>query len=341
MSRPPAGLAAAADELSPTSYLGPRAIPNLFRGGKVTSGLSSLRLVEGSSNGGDEVGTDMGKGGGIPDDGASDLPNERMGLGGGDGDNTGTGDDTGSGGDTGSDGDGIEGSGGEGIWGSGEDHGESGDDGCGGCVAQDISLETALFLRRWGLIVAASMSSSSSSSSLLAYPSSSPSSTSISRKSQDPSSGSHRHPQPGPGTINLERVGPEERPLRMGPLASQAAQVACRDLEAAFEYPDEFHSPILLCFIGMEMMQNIYACSDSLLLTPLCCDDIHDVTPRVFALARCDRLVLEPLVIENYVSLIRKKFSWGTIFPIGLKRYSDPKEEPIEKAPLMELVECS
>nr|GFB72621.1 hypothetical protein [Tanacetum cinerariifolium] len=27
---------------------------------------------------------------------------------------------------------------------------------------------------------------------------------------------------------------------------------------------------------------------DSLLLTPLCCDDIHDVTPRVFALARCD-----------------------------------------------------
>nr|GFA65418.1 hypothetical protein [Tanacetum cinerariifolium] len=25
---------------------------------------------------------------------------------------------------------------------------------------------------------------------------------------------------------------------------------------------------------------------DSLLLTPLCCDNIHDVTPRVFALAR-------------------------------------------------------
>ncbi|GJY45794.1 putative reverse transcriptase domain-containing protein [Tanacetum coccineum] len=28
-----------------------------------------------------------------------------------------------------------------------------------------------------------------------------------------------------------------------------------------------------------------------LLLKPLCCDDIHDVTPRVFALAGCDRLV--------------------------------------------------
>ncbi|GJT63339.1 ty3-gypsy retrotransposon protein [Tanacetum coccineum] len=79
--------------------------------------------------------------------------------------------------------------------------------------------------------------------------------------------------------------------------------------------------------------------SDSLLLTPLCCDDIHDVTPRVSALAGCDRLVSEPLVIENYVSLIRKKFCWGTIFPIGLKRYRDPKEEPIEKEPLMELKE--
>ncbi|GJX41872.1 hypothetical protein Tco_0256862 [Tanacetum coccineum] len=31
-----------------------------------------------------------------------------------------------------------------------------------------------------------------------------------------------------------------------------------------------------------------HACSDSLLLTPLCCDDIHDVTPRVSALAGCD-----------------------------------------------------
>ncbi|GJS65593.1 putative reverse transcriptase domain-containing protein [Tanacetum coccineum] len=31
-----------------------------------------------------------------------------------------------------------------------------------------------------------------------------------------------------------------------------------------------------------------YACSDSLLLTPLCCDDIHDVTPRASALAGCD-----------------------------------------------------
>ncbi|GJS07863.1 putative reverse transcriptase domain-containing protein [Tanacetum coccineum] len=42
-----------------------------------------------------------------------------------------------------------------------------------------------------------------------------------------------------------------------------------------------------------------YAFSVSLLLTPLCCDNIHDVTPRVSALAGCDRLVSEPMVIES------------------------------------------
>ncbi|GKA21672.1 hypothetical protein Tco_0701661 [Tanacetum coccineum] len=48
-----------------------------------------------------------------------------------------------------------------------------------------------------------------------------------------------------------------------------------------------------------EDCETFYACSDSLLLTPLCCDDIHDVTPRVSALAECDRLVSEPLVMEK------------------------------------------
>ncbi|GKC94663.1 reverse transcriptase domain-containing protein [Tanacetum coccineum] len=36
-------------------------------------------------------------------------------------------------------------------------------------------------------------------------------------------------------------------------------------------------------------MKVSYTCSDSLLLTPLCCDDIHDVTPSVSALAGCDK----------------------------------------------------
>ncbi|GJW23781.1 hypothetical protein Tco_0034403 [Tanacetum coccineum] len=48
-----------------------------------------------------------------------------------------------------------------------------------------------------------------------------------------------------------------------------------------------------------------YAFSVSLLLTPLCCDDIHDVTPRVSALAGCDRLVSEPLVIEKSYLLMK------------------------------------
>ncbi|GJY79123.1 hypothetical protein Tco_0484924 [Tanacetum coccineum] len=53
------------------------------------------------------------------------------------------------------------------------------------------------------------------------------------------------------------------------------------------------------------------------------------------------RLVFSPRrgVTDCYVSLIRKKFRWGTIFLIGLKHYRDPKEEPIEKEPLMELKE--
>ncbi|GKB65309.1 putative reverse transcriptase domain-containing protein [Tanacetum coccineum] len=39
----------------------------------------------------------------------------------------------------------------------------------------------------------------------------------------------------------------------------------------------------------------------SLLLTPLCCDDTHDVTLCISALAGCDRLVSEPLVIDKKV----------------------------------------
>ncbi|GJT60207.1 hypothetical protein Tco_1003740 [Tanacetum coccineum] len=38
-----------------------------------------------------------------------------------------------------------------------------------------------------------------------------------------------------------------------------------------------------------QILEPFYACSDSLLLTPLCCDEIHDVTPRVSTLAGCDK----------------------------------------------------
>ncbi|GKB02352.1 hypothetical protein Tco_0830441, partial [Tanacetum coccineum] len=42
-----------------------------------------------------------------------------------------------------------------------------------------------------------------------------------------------------------------------------------------------------------------YACSDSLLLTPLCCDDIPEVTPCVSALAGCDTIPTPPITIES------------------------------------------
>ncbi|GJV64660.1 hypothetical protein Tco_1475488 [Tanacetum coccineum] len=57
----------------------------------------------------------------------------------------------------------------------------------------------------------------------------------------------------------------------------------------------------------VEVSLESYACSDSLLLTPLCCDDIHDVTPRVSALAGCDRLVSEPLVIEKLLRRVKSR----------------------------------
>ncbi|GJX23241.1 putative reverse transcriptase domain-containing protein [Tanacetum coccineum] len=41
--------------------------------------------------------------------------------------------------------------------------------------------------------------------------------------------------------------------------------------------------------IVCKILSSKLSISDSLLLTPLCCDDIHDVTPRVSALAGCDR----------------------------------------------------
>ncbi|GJW14622.1 retrovirus-related pol polyprotein from transposon TNT 1-94 [Tanacetum coccineum] len=64
--------------------------------------------------------------------------------------------------------------------------------------------------------------------------------------------------------------------------------------------------------------------SDSLLLTPLCCDVIHDVTPRVSALAGCDILVSEP-VMSPSASASGAKFHWGISFATGRKRFTDPE----------------
>nr|GEY20258.1 reverse transcriptase domain-containing protein [Tanacetum cinerariifolium] len=96
----------------------------------------------------------------------------------------------------------------------------------------------------------------------------------------------------------------------------------CGPMRVETENSGEFHSPILLCFswdgndekyvlIDVIIWQEVpttlcgYEPLDSLLLTPLCCDDIHDVTPRVFALTGCDRLVSEP---GCYISRFTQRF---------------------------------
>ncbi|GJR64290.1 reverse transcriptase domain-containing protein [Tanacetum coccineum] len=62
-------------------------------------------------------------------------------------------------------------------------------------------------------------------------------------------------------------------------------------------------------------LQN-YACSDSLLLTPLCCDNIHEVTPRVSALARCDawdRMGTPTQCVNVCVVHSGKQYVWDNI----------------------------
>ncbi|GJW43481.1 hypothetical protein Tco_0072280 [Tanacetum coccineum] len=57
------------------------------------------------------------------------------------------------------------------------------------------------------------------------------------------------------------------------------------------------------------------------------------VAPRVSALTGCDRLVSEPMVIENILAMFSptsKKSRWGTVFPPRLKSYMEPLVEPKE-----------
>ncbi|GJT71854.1 hypothetical protein Tco_1031140 [Tanacetum coccineum] len=63
-------------------------------------------------------------------------------------------------------------------------------------------------------------------------------------------------------------------------------------------------SIVILSFMNASQLvcPAIYACGDSLLLTQLCCDDIHDVTPRVSALAGCDIDVKEAGLHCNVIS---------------------------------------
>ncbi|GJZ41571.1 hypothetical protein Tco_0588457 [Tanacetum coccineum] len=78
------------------------------------------------------------------------------------------------------------------------------------------------------------------------------------------------------------------RILRLREVARATARIA---LEFAPEFGYVYCMDFVECYL---LLLGSYAFSVSLLLTPLCCDDIHDVTPRVSALAGCDRLVSEP-----------------------------------------------
>ncbi|GJW48453.1 putative reverse transcriptase domain-containing protein [Tanacetum coccineum] len=72
-----------------------------------------------------------------------------------------------------------------------------------------------------------------------------------------------------------------------------------------------------------------YACSDSLLLTPLCCDDIHDVTPRVSALAGYDK--------EDSIQQIKSEERRQGIRDVGYgirDTWVDPAEAVPEIAPM-------
>ncbi|GKC31871.1 hypothetical protein Tco_1039165, partial [Tanacetum coccineum] len=62
-----------------------------------------------------------------------------------------------------------------------------------------------------------------------------------------------------------------------------------------------------------------------ILLTPLCFDDTHDVTPRVSALAGCNILVSEP----GYREVVLSR-------PTGYSLSEDPEDESIEEEPFEE-----
>ncbi|GJS64301.1 hypothetical protein Tco_0678865 [Tanacetum coccineum] len=58
---------------------------------------------------------------------------------------------------------------------------------------------------------------------------------------------------------------------------------------------------------------------------PLCCDDIHDVTPRVSALAGCDRLVSEPLCTSPLFVWVGEKVHNSVAFATGCKSIKNSK----------------
>ncbi|GJZ61286.1 reverse transcriptase domain-containing protein [Tanacetum coccineum] len=79
-------------------------------------------------------------------------------------------------------------------------------------------------------------------------------------------------------------------------------------------------------FVYVYRLDFVMHFSVSLLLTALCCDDIHDVTPRVSALAGYDILVSEPDYRELAMSPpIRRKYRDLVAFATGCRRIKNCK----------------
>ncbi|GJT82741.1 hypothetical protein Tco_1057083 [Tanacetum coccineum] len=95
------------------------------------------------------------------------------------------------------------------------------------------------------------------------------------------------------------------------------------DVEEAFKQMKQLIAELPMLTAPMEkeeLIGIIYAFSDSLLLTPLCCDDIHDVTPRVSALAGCDTKDAQAKEIAGLKKRIQKLERKKVIKNYRLKR---------------------
>ncbi|GKE26795.1 putative reverse transcriptase domain-containing protein, partial [Tanacetum coccineum] len=113
------------------------------------------------------------------------------------------------------------------------------------------------------------------------------------------------------------------RILRLREVARAAARIA---LEFAPEFVYVYCMDFIECHL---ILLGSCAFSVSLLLTPLCCDDIHDVTPRVSALAGSEYHQLR--VQEDNIPKTAFRTRYGhfefTVMPFGLTNSPATREE--------------
>ncbi|GKB00695.1 hypothetical protein Tco_0828688 [Tanacetum coccineum] len=99
------------------------------------------------------------------------------------------------------------------------------------------------------------------------------------------------------------------RILRLREVARATARIA---LEFAPEFVYVYCMDFVECYLTL---LGSYAFSVSLLLTPLCCDDIHDVMPRVSDLAGCDMDFVVPVFSpgDDPIAYLNKAMAFLTV----------------------------